>query len=129
MFDAPNAQATNTRRNRSNTPLQALTLLNDQTQTEFSRALAKAILDQGGVTRSDRIRYVFERCLTRLPEPREEDRLRSFLARMVDDFRTHPEAIQDVIGEDPDGGDKPLLAAWTAASRVLLNLDEFVTRQ
>ena len=129
MFDAPNTQATNTRRNRSNTPLQALTLLNDQTQTEFSRALAKAILNQGGVTRSDRIRYVFERCLTRLPEPREEDRLRSFLARMIDDFRTHPEAIQDVIGEDPEGGDKPLLAAWTAASRVLLNLDEFVTRQ
>ena len=88
MFDAPNTQATNTRRNRSNTPLQALTLLNDQTQTEFSRALAKAILDQGGVTRSDRIRYVFERCLTRLPEPREVDRLRSFLVRMVDDALT-----------------------------------------
>ena len=129
MFDAPNAQATTTRRNRSNTPLQALTLLNDQTQTEFSRALAKATLEQGGATRSVRIRYIFERCLTRLPEPQEEDRLRSFLARMVDDFRTQPEAIQDVIGEDPEGGDKPLLAAWTAASRVLLNLDEFVTRQ
>jgi hypothetical protein len=128
MFDAPNAQATTTRRNRSNTPLQALTLLNDQTQTEFSRSLAKVTLSQGGASRSERIRYVFERCLTRLPLPAEEERLRILLSRMVDGFRTHPEAIPDVIGETEKSSDRPLQAAWTAASRVLLNLDEFVTR-
>ncbi len=129
MFDAPNAQATATRRNRSNTPLQALTLLNDQTQTEFSRALASVTLSQGGEGRSERIRYVFERCLTRLPLPEEEERLRIFLSRMADDFRTHPSAIPAMVGQTSDGDDEPLLAAWTAASRVLLNLDEFVTRQ
>lgn len=129
MFDAPNAQAATTRRNRSNTPLQALTLLNDQTQIEFSRALAQATLENGGEEQSDRIRYAFERCLTRLPEPKEQERLQAFLARMIDDFRTHPEAIQDVVGEAPESDDKPLLAAWMATARVLLNLDEFVTRQ
>ncbi len=129
MFDAPNAQATTTRRNRSNTPLQALTLLNDQTQTEFSRALGKLALSRGGEARDDRIRYVFERCLARLPQPKEEERIRQYLSRMVDDFRTHPDTIEDVIGEMPEGADGPLLAAWTAASRVMLNLDEFVTRQ
>ena len=128
MFDAPNAQSTTTRRNRSNTPLQALTLLNDQTQAEFSRALAKVILGQGGETQSDRIRYAFERSLARMPEPEEEARLRTFLARLLDDFRTHPEEAHEVIGEASGSDDRPLLAAWTAASRVLLNFDEFVTR-
>ena len=129
MFDAPNAQSTTTRRNRSNTPLQALTLLNDQTQAEFSRALAEVILKQGGDTRADRIRYAFERCLARVPEPEEETRLRAFLARMLDDFRTHPDQTREAVGEASESDDTPLLAAWAATSRVLLNLDEFVTRQ
>ena len=129
MFDAPNAQSTTTRRNRSNTPLQALTLLNDQTQAEFSRALAEVTLKQGGETRAERIRYAFERCLARAPEPEEEARLRTFLARMLDDFRTHPEQTREVVGEASESDDTSLLAAWAATSRVLLNLDEFVTRQ
>ena len=128
MFDAPNAQSTETRRNRSNTPLQALTLLNDQTQSEFSRALAKVTLTRGGQTRSERIRYAFERCLARVPEPEEEARLQAFLAHMLDDFQTHPEEAQEVIGQVDRSQDAPLLASWTAASRVLLNLDEFITR-
>ncbi len=127
-FDAPNAQSTETRRNRSNTPLQALTLLNDQTQAEFSRALAKTTLIQGGQTQSERIRYVFERCLARVPEPEEEVRLQKFLAYMLDDFQTHPEEAHEVIGEAARSDDTPLLASWVAASRVLLNLDEFITR-
>ena len=128
MFDAPNAQSTETRRNRSNTPLQALTLLNDQTQSEYSRALAKLILTQGGQTQSERVRYAFERCLARVPEPAEEARLQTLLSHMLDDFRTHPEEALEVIGEAARSHDRPLLASWVAASRVLLNLDEFITR-
>ena len=128
MFDAPNAQSTETRRNRSNTPLQALTLLNDQTQSEYSRALAKLILTQGGQTQSERVRYAFERCLARVPETIEEARLQTLLSHMLDDFRTHPEEALEVIGEAARSHDRPLLASWVAASRVLLNLDEFITR-
>ena len=128
MFDAPNAQSTETRRNRSNTPLQALTLLNDQTQAEFSRALARVTLTQGGRTQSERIRYAFERCLVRVPEPAEEARLQTFLERMLDDFRAHPAGAHQVIGQAAGSDDVPLLASWVAASRLLLNLDEFVTR-
>ena len=129
MFDAPNAQSSETRRNRSNTPLQALTLLNDQTQSEFSRALAQVTLIHGGKTRSERIRYAFERCLARVPEPEEETRLQTFLSHMLDDFQSRPDQAREVIGQSARSKEAPLLAAWTAASRVLLNLDEFIMRQ
>ena len=127
-FDAPNAQSTETRRNRSNTPLQALTLLNDQTQAEFSRAFARITVARGGTTRSQRIRYAFERSLARLPLAEEEARLRSFLTRMGDDFGTRPLEAHQVAGEAAGSHHAPSLASWVAASRVLLNLDEFITR-
>ena len=127
-FDAPNAQSAETRRNRSNTPLQALTLLNDQTQTEFSRAFARVTVEQGGPTRSRRIGYAFERSLARPPEPQEEARLRSLLTRLRNDFGARPLEAHQVAGEANGSQDAPLLASWVAASRVLLNLDEFITR-
>ena len=127
-FDAPNAQSTETRRNRSNTPLQALTLLNDQTQTEFSRAFARITVARGGSTRSQRIRYAFERSLARLPDAEEEGRLQSFLTHMRDDFGTRPLEAHQVTGEAAGSDHAPSLASWVAASRVLLNLDEFITR-
>ena len=127
-FDAPNAQSAETRRNRSNTPLQALTLLNDQTQTEFSRAFARVTVARGGPTRSQRIRYAFERSLARPPEPEEEARLQSLLTHMRNDFGTRPLAAHQVTGEAAGNHDAFLLASWVAASRVLLNLDEFITR-
>ena len=127
-FDAPNAQSTETRRNRSNTPLQALTLLNDQTQTEFSRALARITVARGGSTRSQRIRYAFERSLARLPNAEEEGRLQSFLTHMRDDFGTRPIEAHQVTGETAGSDHAPALASWVAASRILLNLDEFITR-
>ena len=127
-FDAPNAQSTETRRNRSNTPLQALTLLNDQTQTEFSRAFARITVSRGGSTRSQRIRYAFERSLARLPNAEEEGRLQSFLTHMGEDFGTRPLDAHQVTGEAAGSDPAPWLASWVAASRVLLNLDEFITR-
>jgi len=127
-FDAPNAQSTETRRNRSNTPLQALTLLNDQTQTEFSRAFARITVAHGGSTRSQRIRYAFERSLARLPNAEEAVRLQSFLTQMRDDFGTRPIEAHQVTGEAAGSDNAPSLASWVAASRVLLNLDEFITR-
>ena len=122
LFDAPNAQASTTRRNRSNTPLQALTLLNDEAQTEFARALAGRVVAKDE-NRDERIRFAFETCLARPPREDEQERMSRYLARMTDEFETDREALEAL------GAESASSAAWTAASRVLINLDEFVTRQ
>ena len=122
LFDAPIAQESVTRRNRSNTPLQALTLLNDESQTEFAEALALRVTEHSQ-DREERIDYAFELCLARPPRQPERDRLAGFLAGMNDAFETDP------AGRESVGAESSTAAAWTAAARVMLNLDEFVTRQ
>ena len=122
LFDAPNAQASTTRRNRSNTPLQALTLLNDEAQTESARALAERVLAKDK-SRNARIRFAYETCLARPPRDDERERMSRYLARMTDEFETDRQAVEAL------GAKSASSAAWTAASRVLINLDEFVTRQ
>ena len=122
LFDAPIAQESVTRRNRSNTPLQALTLLNDEAQTEFASALA-ARIRKYSPERSERIGRAFEICLARPPGEAEAERLAGFLSQMTDTFATDEQALGQT------GADSPAAAAWTAAARVMLNLDEFVTRQ
>ena len=84
LFDAPNAQASTTRRTQSNTPLQALTLLNDDSQTEFAESFAKRILEFEG-NREERIQFAFETCLARPPDADETQRMSSYLALMTDD--------------------------------------------
>jgi hypothetical protein len=108
VFDAPEALSTCTRRNRSNTPLQALTLLNDQGFFEFAQALAGRILSESKGDDRERIVYAFRLCLGRAPSAREHQALERLLARQREA--------------------KPL-DAWTSAARVLLNLDEFITRE
>lgn len=122
LFDAPIAQESVTRRNRSNTPLQALTLLNDKSQVEFARALGKRVREYAD-DRAERIRYAFEVCLARPPSPPEQGRLEEFLSRMADAFESDPDARERSGAGSADD------AAWTAAARVMINLDEFVTRQ
>ena len=122
LFDAPIAQESVTRRNRSNTPLQALTLLNDESQTEFAAALADRVRD-ATASRSEQIRNAFEICLARPPTEAEHSRLDRFITRMEGEFATDPETVTRA------GADSVTDAAWTAAARVMINLDEFVTRQ
>jgi mono/diheme cytochrome c family protein len=106
VFDAPEALSTCTRRNRSNTPLQALTLLNDRGFYEFAQALAQRILRDGGQNDAARIAYAFRLCLGRTPSERERQALERLLQRQ---------------GKQQD--------AWISVARVLLNLDEFITRE
>lgn len=108
VFDAPDATGACTRRIRSNTPLQALTLLNDQGSFELAQALARRILAECHGNDTDRIQYAFQVCLSRLPASDEHDRLRELLA----EFNAEERQL-----------------AWTTISRVLLNLDEFITRE
>ncbi len=108
VFDAPEALSACTRRNRSNTPLQALTLLNDQGFFELAQALAKRILGECKGENGERIVYAFRLCLGRQPSERERQALKRLLARQHEA--------------------KPL-DAWTSIARVLLNLDECITRE
>ncbi|HEY7311603.1 MAG TPA: PSD1 and planctomycete cytochrome C domain-containing protein [Gemmataceae bacterium] len=108
VFDAPEALATCTRRNRSNTPLQALTLLNDQGFYEFAQALADRVLRDCKGVAGERIAYAFRLCLGRQPSTRERQTLEQLLARQQA---------------------KEARDAWTSVARVLLNLDEFITRE
>jgi hypothetical protein len=107
-FDAPDAQTACTRRNRSDTPLQALHLANDPTFMEIAHALAGRITREGPADDAGRVDYAFRLCFSRCPGSAERSRL---LAYLVQQRQAEP------------------TQAWTMVARVLLNLDEFITRE
>jgi hypothetical protein len=130
VFDAPDANTTCTRRNRSNTPLQALTLLNDQGFFEYAQALAVRILKEASPSDDARLRHAFRVALSRWPNERELDRLRQLLVRQRAAFEADPQAALDLLPDTlPKGGEAKQMAAWITVARVLLNLDEFITRE
>ncbi len=130
VFDAPDSTTSCSKRNRSNTPLQALTLLNDEAFYEFAQGLAARILKEGPADHSKRLGYAFRVGLGREPKPKEQERMENFLVGQREDFMRNPrEAATALSLELPPETDLVEMAAWTAVSRVLLNLDEFITRE
>ena len=131
VFDSPDALTTATSRNRSNTPLQALTLLNDGGFHEFAQGLAKRVLhERPDASNPERIEHAFRLCLAREPQPAEKDRLERLLATQLDDFSTNPsEAFEILTLPTAKGTDLPKTAAWTMVAAVIMNLDEFITRE
>ena len=119
-FDAPNGDASCVRRSRSNTPLQALTTLNEPLFVESAQALAAKTLREGGTTDEARLTYAFRRCLARKPSPQEVAVLLELLKRQS---QRAPGASTGAAG-----GPAPV-DAWTVVARVLLNLDETITRE
>ena len=115
VFDAADSFSACTRRLRSNTPLQALTLLNDQQFFEMAGALAQRVLRDGGPDDSARLDHAFRLCVARPPAAHERTRLLALLA----DLRT-------LNAKDPAASEQE---AWTTVARVLLNLDETITRE
>lgn len=135
-FDAPNGDSSCVRRSRSNTPLQALTTLNEPLFLESARGLALRALREGGATDADRIAYAFRRCVARPPSADESAELLKLLnkqkGRLTDGWLN----VWDLAGLTPaqvsalpKGATPVQLAAWTAVSRVLLNLDETITKE
>ncbi len=130
VFDAPDAVGACTRRVRSNTPLQALTLLNDEAFLEFAQALAARVLREVPAGETPRLQRLFRLCLARRPALSESQRLERFLSQQLDEFRRAPAEARALLpARLPAETDVPQLAAWTATARVLLNLDEFITRE
>jgi len=130
VFDSADGFSACTRRPRSNTPLQALTLLNDQAFVEFAQALAARILKEGAKSNPERVEQAFRWCLARKPSPSERQRLLDLLNQELTAFAQAPaEALALVSREKVSAFDPKQLAAWTTVSRVLLNLDETITRE
>lgn len=131
-FDGPNREQFCTQRERSNTPLQALQLLNDTQHFEAARALAERLLTQGGTNADERIRFAYRVTLSRFPEPGELDVVRMALNRCLDRYRRDPDAARQAIsvGESraAAGLDPIELAAYTLITNLILNLDETVMR-
>ena len=130
VFDAPDAFSCNTKRLRSNTPLQALTLLNDPAFMEISKGLARRVIKNKSGDK-ERVIYGFQLCLSRAPDKREVIILEDFLRRQQNSFETAPNETKILLrGQDPLPSIKASQhAAWIMLARVLLNTDEAITRE
>lgn len=133
VMDGPTSDTTCVRRERSNTPLQALTLLNDSVFVEAAQALARRVMTQSpGTSTEARAGHAFRLCLARPPRSDELGKLVAFHDRQLARFRAGELDAVKVSGIDPKatlGDDPGELAAWMAVSRALLNLDETVTKE
>ena len=131
-FDAPSREECTANRVVSDTPQQALTLLNDPTFMEASRAFASHLLAQFHGSDEQRLDAAFQRALARFPRPRERASLLAFLGTQKQQYREAPEDAAKVIriGNTPADQRAPAveLAAWTQVCRVILNLHETITR-
>jgi hypothetical protein len=135
-FDAPNGEFACVRRVRSNTPLQALAALNEPLFLECARALAMKTLAAGGSTDAERLAYAFRCSTARAPDEQESAALLALLNKQLERFSQADAKPWDFAANDPanppalPAGSTPAgAAAWTAVARVLLNLDETITRE
>jgi hypothetical protein len=130
-FDAPSREECTVERPRSNTPLQALVLLNDPTYVEVSRVFAERILKSGNTTEK-RVEFAYRQTLNRKPLPEETKVLAVLVEKHWKEYQADKAAATALLSEGAHPAAKDLdpaeLAAWTSAARVLLNLHETITR-
>ncbi len=128
-FDAPDRGACVVQRSRTNTPLQALTLLNDPAYVEMAFGLSLRLMEHAG-TDADRIAYAFRLCVSREPSSHESEHLLSVLERERTLLEADEAAAGALIPEQYRSADVPLSiqGAWFTISNILLNLDETITR-
>jgi hypothetical protein len=131
-FDAPSREECTADRLRSNTPLQALALLNDPTYSEAARAFAERILREGGGETPQRLDWAFQQALARPLRPAERETLTALVEKHLAEYRRDPAAAAAVqtngaraAASDLDAAE---LAAWTSAARAILNLHATITR-
>ena len=133
LFDVPGRETCRVRRARTDTPLQALVLLNDVTYMEAARALATKMLEHGGSSAATRLAYGYETLLAREPSKQEVAILSAGIAKREERFDANPKAAQELvaIGDMPNDPklDQRTLAAYTIAASTMLNLDETLTKE
>ena len=131
-FDAPSREFCVVRRTRSNTPLQALTILNDPEYIEAAEALARRGMNEGGKTSTQKIDFVVRLCLARAPRPAEAKRLLDLFEQERLRYEMDPKSAEAMaakyLSKDERATDTASMAAWTVVANVLLNLDELITK-
>jgi hypothetical protein len=132
-FDAPDRYACVVRRQKTSTPLQSLILMNDPQYVEAARKLAERMMQHGGSTAAERIKFGFVAAMSRQPKPPELALLLQLFTEENTDFGRNPRRASDIIstGESPYDTrlDKAQLAAYAVVASTLMNFDEFVMKR
>jgi hypothetical protein len=128
-FDLPDSTRSCTRRERATTPLQALNLLNDPVFVEAAQALAARFWNESPDDDAQRLDHAFVLTLARPPRPEETERLLAYLAQQKSIFLSDDAAARDLLQNSTYDGAPADRAAWVALASVLMNLDEFITRE
>ncbi|MBI1766624.1 MAG: DUF1553 domain-containing protein [Acidobacteria bacterium] len=131
-FDATSREYCIVRRVRTNTPLQALSLLNDEAFFDLARALARRMLTEVNGDLRARVSHGFRLCVARPPSQSELDKLEQLYQRQLAFYRADKTAAQRVakgVIDEARAGDPAEVAAWTMVANVLLNLDEMLTKE
>ena len=128
-FDAPSGENCVVRRERSNTPLQALTILNDPVFVEVAQALGRRVIESNASDPTERARMLFRWCLSREPSPDESSDLLQFYQAQLARLQQGQLDAKAIAPADSAPDRLPELAAWTLVGRAILNLDEFVTKE
>jgi len=132
-FDAPSRETCTLRRTPTNTPLQALVMLNDPVYVEAAQALARRIVREGGDTIETRAAFGLKLCLARTPHVEQIQEIGTLVQLELDRYRRDAGAAKqiatDPLGPAPDGMDLSELAAWTVVGNVLLNLDGVMSKR
>jgi hypothetical protein len=132
-FDAPSRESCTVRRARTNTPLQALALMNERQSIDAARKFAERITTEGGDQPASRIDQAFRLALGRSATSREQDVLQRVLASQKEIFTADPKAAEELAnyGDAPRPGTMEVadFAAWTMVANLILNLDELVTKE
>lgn len=138
-FDAPDSTIACTRRDRSNSPLQALTLLNDPVYLECAKALGHTMATNAEKSQILRLNVVFQRCLGREASAEELDRILEEFNKQYARLKANPESARAIV-DDPahdrselpsktNSGNIVEEATWVLIARILMNVDEFITRE
>lgn len=133
LFDVPGRDTCRVRRSRTNTPLQALALLNEVTFVEAARVLAQKGMAEGGAAPEARITWLFRQVVSRRPDSTDLTVLKTGWDRRLAHYRTHPEEAKKLLTHGdapvPANLDSAELAAYTTIASVIMNLDEAITRE
>jgi len=130
VYDAPTADMTTVRRNRSSSPMQSLTTLNDEVYVEAAQHLALRILNEAPDNNRARLGYAFRLCLAREPDAFEAELLQTTLQTGLNRYQANPNAAKALFpAVGPEGLSPERYAAWYGVARVLLNLDETFARE
>lgn len=131
-FDAPEREFCMARRSRTNTPLQALVLLNDPTYLEAARKVAERTIQTGGSSPESRLTYAFKLCLSREPSALEKEVLLKTYHRRFSHYQQDSASAKSMIAVGESARDQSIneveLATWTSVMSIILNLDEAITK-